>query len=183
MASLAISAERMQAPASRQEPRQFLTFMLGNEMMAMGILAIREILEYTEPTFVPMMPRDIRGVIDLRGTVVPVVDLATRLGCSSNGASRKSCIVIIEIGEADSPQIVGAVVDAVNAVIEVGDEEIEPPPMFGSTIRRDFIEGLGKVNGRFVVMLDTNHVLSMHDHPPVPALMREAGPPESSTAH
>jgi purine-binding chemotaxis protein CheW len=182
MASLAVAATRVQAPPSDQEPKQYLTFMLGREMMAMGIRSIREILEYTEPTLVPMMPADIRGVIDLRGAVVPVVDLAARIGRPSTAASRKTCIVIIEIGDADSPQIIGAVVDAVNAVIEVSEAEIEPPPMFGSSIRRDFIEGLGKVNGRFVVILDTNQLLSTHDQASV-APLRELPAPEASATH
>jgi purine-binding chemotaxis protein CheW len=156
-------ANRPEVAVHHHDQNQYLTFMLGREMLAMGILSVKEILEYDEPTIMPMMPAHIRGVIDLRGSVVPVVDLAARIGKPSTPPSKKTCIVIIETGDRDHRQVVGAVVDAVNAVIEISAEDIELPPMFGSSIRKDFIEGLGKVNGKFVVVLDTSRVLSMDD--------------------
>jgi len=142
---------------------QFLTFMLGGEMFAMGILAIKEIIEYSTLTEVPMMPASIRGVINLRGAVVPVVDLSVRFGRPSVAVTKRTCIVIVEVTLNDARQDVGVVVDAVNEVLEIGQEDIEPAPTFGTRIRTDFIQGMGKVNNRFVILLDVNQVLSLNE--------------------
>jgi purine-binding chemotaxis protein CheW len=142
---------------------QFLTFMLGGEMFAMGILAIKEIIEYSSPTEVPMMPGSVRGVINLRGAVVPVVDLAVRFGRTPGAVSKRTCIVIVEVSLNDTRQDVGVVVDAVNEVLEISQEDIEPPPTFGTRIRTDFIQGMGKVNNKFVILLDANQVLTLDE--------------------
>jgi len=142
---------------------QFLTFMLGGEMFAMGILAIKEIIEYSTLTEVPMMPASVRGVINLRGSVVPVVDLSVRFGRTPAAVTKRTCIVIVEISLNDTRQDVGVVVDAVNEVLEIPAEDIEPPPTFGTRIRTDFIQGMGKVNHRFVILLDVNQVLSLDE--------------------
>jgi len=142
---------------------QFLTFMLGGEMFAMGILAIKEIIEYSTLTEVPMMPASVRGVINLRGAVVPVVDLSVRFGRTPAAVTKRTCIVIVEISLNDTRQDVGVVVDAVNEVLEIPAEDIEPPPTFGTRIRTDFIQGMGKVNHRFVILLDVNQVLSLDE--------------------
>jgi len=143
--------------------RQYLTFVLGGEVFALGILAIKEIIEYAPLTAVPMMPAYVRGVINLRGAVVPVLDLAVRFGRPSSPVSKRTCIVIIEIEGGAERQVAGVVVDAVNAVLDIPAGDIEPPPAFGAQIRTDFIEGMGKVNGRFVVLLDVNHVLAVEE--------------------
>jgi purine-binding chemotaxis protein CheW len=142
---------------------QFLTFMLGGEMFAMGILAIKEIIEYSTLTEVPMMPASIRGVINLRGAVVPVVDLSVRFGRPSVAVTKRTCIVIVEVTLNDTRQDVGVVVDAVNEVLEIAEADIEPTPTFGTRIRTDFIQGMGKVNNRFVILLDVNQVLSLDE--------------------
>lgn len=142
---------------------QYLTFMLGRETLALGILSIKEILEYGQPTEVPMMPSFIRGVINLRGAVVPVLDLAARLNRSSNAVTKKTCIVIVEVHLGEERQVIGIVVDAVNEVLEIAAADIEPPPAFGTSIRTEYIAGLGKVNGKFVIVLDVNQVLSIED--------------------
>jgi len=142
---------------------QFLTFMLGGEMFAMGILAIKEIIEYSTLTEVPMMPASIRGVINLRGAVVPVVDLSVRFGRPSVAVTKRTCIVIVEVTLNDTRQDVGVVVDAVNEVLEIAETDIEPAPTFGTRIRTDFIQGMGKVNNRFVILLDVNQVLSLDE--------------------
>ena len=142
---------------------QFLTFMLGGEMFAMGILAIKEIIEYSTLTEVPMMPASVRGVINLRGSVVPVVDLSVRFGRTPAAVTKRTCIVIVEISLNDTRQDVGVVVDAVNEVLEIPAEDIEPAPTFGTRIRTDFIQGMGKVNNRFVILLDVNQVLSLDE--------------------
>src|SRR5690242_2576673 len=122
---------------------QFLTFMQGGEMFAMGILGIKEIIEYSTLTEVPMMPASVRGVINLRGAVVPVVDLGVRFGRKPGAVTKRTCIVIVEVLLKDTRQDVGVVVDAVNEVLEIAPEEIEPAPTFGTRIRTDFIEGMG----------------------------------------
>ena len=118
------------------EQKQYLTFMLGGEMFAIGILGIKEIIEYNGLTEVPMMPECIRGVINLRGAVVPVMDLSARFGRAMSTVTKRTCIIIVEI---------------------------EAPPAFGSKIRTDFIEGMGKVNGKFVILLNVNQILSVED--------------------
>jgi purine-binding chemotaxis protein CheW len=143
---------------------QYLTFMLGGETYAMGILAIKEIIEYgNNLTEVPRMPLFIRGVINLRGAVVPVVDLSARFGMPATKVTRRTCIVIIEITTDDETQDVGVMVDAVNAVLEIPPQEIEPPPSFGAHIRADFISGMGKVRGKFVIILNVQNVLSVDE--------------------
>jgi purine-binding chemotaxis protein CheW len=148
--------------ARAEEQQQYLTFMLGGETFAIGILGIKEIIEYHGLTEVPMMPACIRGVINLRGAVVPVMDLSARFGRPSTPVSKSTCIVIIEVAAqgAGERQNVGVVVDAVQAVLEIATTEIEPPPNFGARIRGDFIEGIGKVNGKFVILLNVDSVLS-----------------------
>ncbi|HZW14424.1 MAG TPA: chemotaxis protein CheW [Noviherbaspirillum sp.] len=142
------------------EQKQYLTFMLGGEMFAIGILHIKEIIQYAGLTEVPMMPSCIRGVINLRGAVVPVMDLSARFGKKTTEVTRRTCIVIVEVENEDGRQDMGVVVDAVNAVLEIPSSEIEPAPAFGARIRTDFIEGMGKVNNRFVILLDVGRVLS-----------------------
>jgi len=146
-------------------PAQYLTFLLGGEMFAVGILNIKEIIEYGAVTEIPMVPPFIRGVINLRGAVVPVIDLASRFGGKRSEISRRTCIVIIELApdEEGGHQHMGVVVDSVQAVLEIPASEIEPAPSFGAKIRPDFIEGIAKVNGKFVILLSVNNVLSTEE--------------------
>jgi purine-binding chemotaxis protein CheW len=150
--------------AAVDEEHQYLTFLLGGEMFAIAILNIKEIIEYGNLTEVPMMPSFIRGVINLRGSVVPVVDLSARFGRNKTEVSRRTCIVIIEvISNEDAKQDIGVMVDSVSEVLEIPRSEIEPPPAFGAKIRVDFILGMGKVAGKFVILLDANKVLSVDE--------------------
>jgi len=139
---------------------QYLTFMLGGEAFAIGILAIKEIIEYGGLTTVPMMPECIRGVINLRGAVVPVMDLSSRFGRPATVVTKRTCIVIVEIEAEGRQQEMGVMVDAVNAVLEMPAYEIGSVPSFGAKIRTDFIKGMGKVNGKFVILLNVDNVLS-----------------------
>lgn len=141
-------------------PAQYLTFSLGGETFALGILNVKEIIEFGNVTEIPMMPAFIRGVINLRGAVVPVIDLSARFGGTASPVSRRTCIVIVEIENEDGKQDLGVVVDAVNEVLEIPRAEIEPPPSFGAKIRADFILGMGKVEGHFVIILNVERVLS-----------------------
>jgi purine-binding chemotaxis protein CheW len=147
------------------EDKQYLTFMLGGEMFALSILCIKEIIWYANLTEVPMMPACIRGVINLRGAVVPVMDLSNRFGKPSTPVIKSSCIVIVEVPTAaeGEHQNMGVVVDSVQAVLEIPTSEIEPAPSFGAKIRSEFIEGIAKVNGKFVILLNVARVLSMEE--------------------
>jgi len=158
-----VKSEAPPAVVGGQEPQQYLTFMLGGEVFAIGILHIKEIIEYGHLTTVPMMPEFIRGVINLRGSVVPVVDLSSRFGGRRSEVTRKSCIVILELHAEDETQVIGVVVDAVNEVLEIAAGDIEPPPSFGTRIRTDFIAGMGKVQDRFVIILNVQRILSVDE--------------------
>lgn len=142
---------------------QYLTFTSGGEMFAVGILNVKEIIEYGSLTEIPMMPTFIRGVINLRGAVVPVIDLAARFGGKASTAQRRTCIVIVEIPQEESRCDLGLMVDAVSEVLEIGRGDIEPPPSFGASIRADFIAGMGKVNNKFVIILNIQRVLSVDE--------------------
>lgn len=149
------------SPVPEQE--QHLIFRLGGESFAIGILAVKEILEYGSLTAVPMMPDVVRGVINLRGTVVPVVDLARRFGRASTTVGRRTCIVIVELVQDGECHDVGVIVDAVNEVIDIPHAEIQPAPSFGARVRSDFIAGIGRVAGDFVIILELAKVLALDE--------------------
>ncbi|KAF7597948.1 MAG: chemotaxis protein CheW [Candidatus Dactylopiibacterium carminicum] len=153
----------VQPALSAAQTNQYLTFLLGGELFAIGILSIKEIIEYGKLTTIPMMPQHIRGVINLRGAVVPVVDLSARFGQGGCEITRRTCIVIIEIEAEGERQDIGVIVDAVCEVQEIPGAHIEPPPAFGANIRTDFIAGMGKLDERFVVILNVDHVLSLDE--------------------
>jgi purine-binding chemotaxis protein CheW len=146
-----------------QMSHQYLTFTLGGETFAIGILAIKEIIEYSSLTSVPMMPAYLRGVINLRGAVVPVVDLSVRFNRPASAVTKRTCIVIIEIATGGGRQDIGVVVDQVDSVLDIPPEDIEPPPSFGARIATDFIRGMGKINGKFAILLDVDHVLAAEE--------------------
>jgi purine-binding chemotaxis protein CheW len=135
-------------------------------MFAVGILNVKEIIEYGNLTEIPMMPPFIRGVINLRGSVVPVIDLSARFGHAQSEVGKRSCIVIVEVSENDFRHDIGIMVDAVSEVLEIPASEIEPPPSFGARIRADFIQGMGKVAGKFVILLNIARVLSVEEIDP-----------------
>ena len=155
----------MAVAAAPVEQKQYLTFMLGGEMFSIGILCIREIIWYSNMTEVPMMPACIRGVINLRGAVVPVMDLSSRFGKPATPVTKSTCIIIVEVETQNEGerQSMGVVVDSVQAVLEIAASDIESAPSFGAKIRSDFIEGIGKVAGKFVILLNVNNVLSMQE--------------------
>jgi purine-binding chemotaxis protein CheW len=163
MNGLARSGAR--APALKAEAviqgQQYLTFTVTGESFGIRIASIKEIIEYRMPTEVPMMPGYMRGIINLRGRVLPVIDLAVRFGRSALAETRRSCIVILEVRENDEQHDIGVMVDAVSAVVEIADADVEPPPSFGANMRIDFISGMGKIGERFVILLDIGKVLSV----------------------
>lgn len=142
---------------------QYLTFKVGKEMFAVSIQSVKEIIEYGGVTTVPMMPEFVRGVINLRGSVVPVIDLACRFGREPAEISRRSCIVVVEVRRDDQCQELGMLVDSVSAVVEIPADDIEPAPAFGTRVRAEFISGMGKIEGQFVILLNMNRVLEVEE--------------------
>ena len=161
------------AAAAPAGASQCLTFMLGGETFAIAILGIKEIIEYRAPTEVPMMPACVRGVINLRGAVVPVIDPLARFGKPSSAIGKRTCIVIVEIARDDERQVVGVLVDAVSEVLEIPAADIEPPPSFGARIRSDFIAGMGKVRGKFVILIEAQRLLAIDE---IEQMSRAAAP-------
>lgn len=155
--------------AEVSDSAQYLTFVLASEVYALGILHIKEIIEFGDLTAVPMMPAFIRGVINLRGRVVPVVDLAARFNRTETQVTRRTSIIIVEtVGAIDEEGYsetldIGIMVDAVNEVVDIAGSDMEPPPSFGAGIRPDFIKGMARQATRFIVVLDVNRVLSVDE--------------------
>jgi purine-binding chemotaxis protein CheW len=163
--SALIRSQRKTEPQERQGARgqQYLTFSVTGELYGIAIVSIKEIIEYRATTEVPMMPEFMRGIINLRGRVVPVIDLAVRFGRSRSEVTQRSCIVIVEARQGSEQYDLGVVVDAVSAVAEIPDADIEPPPSFGTKLRSDFITGMGKIDEKFVILLDVSKVLSIEE--------------------
>lgn len=156
--------------------RQYLTFLLNDEPYGIGILNIREIIEYDALTAVPLMPEFISGVINLRGNVVPVVNLARRFGQPPGDIGKRTSIIILDVGDDDEARVVvGIIVDIVNEVIELGRDDIVAAPSFGACIRADFIEGMGKVDERLLILLDVGKVLSIDELSAVAEFAGELG--------
>lgn len=149
--------------ADASEEDQYLTFLLDSETFAVGIMNIKEIIEYGQLTTVPMMPRFVRGVINLRGSVVPVIDLQVRFGRESKQANKRTCIVIVEVSMREERHVIGIVVDSVSAVLSIPNAEIEKAPAFGAKLRSDFISGMGKISEKFVIILNIDQVLSLDE--------------------
>lgn len=164
--TMGLSTRTSEASGRRDDADRdrFLTFNLGRDVLAMDIRAIKEVIQYAEITEVPLVPPSIRGVINLRGAVVPVIDLAVRFGGAPTEIARRTCVVIVELEQQTGQNIVlGVVVDQVREVLEIPPEDIESPPAFGSQIRLDFILGVGKVKGQFILLLDVNRVFSIEE--------------------
>lgn len=143
--------------------QQFLTLTLGDELYALPIEHIREIIEFGGLTEIPMMPAFLRGVINLRGAVVPVVDLSVRFGRQRTEIGRRTCIVIVEVEQEGEAQLLGIIVDAVNEVLAVEANQVETRPAFGAKIRADFIAGILSQNEQFLIVLDIRQVLSIEE--------------------
>jgi purine-binding chemotaxis protein CheW len=149
--------------AAADAPLQCLTFVLGEEVFALDIRSVREIIQHSPMTTVPLMPSFVRGVINLRGAVVPVIDLQARFGRSTAVIGKKTCIVIFDCMRDGERVELGLLVDAVSEVIDIAADAIEPPPNFGASVRRDFIHGMGKVNKRFVIILEPDKAFDVDE--------------------
>lgn len=142
------------------DSQQYLTFFIRGEEYAVGILRVREIIEYETVTRVPTTPLHVRGVINLRGAVMPVVDLAAKFGHGETQPARTTCVVVVETRLRDELLTVGIMADAVSEVVDIPSAAIEPPPSFGTQVRIDFLTGMGKLDGRLVLVLDIDRILS-----------------------
>lgn len=142
---------------------QHLSFRVRDAAYALPIDLVREIIEYHDVTSVPMMPAFIHGVINLRGNVVPVLDLAARFGFELTRPDKRTCIVIIDLAVEDHHQRIGLVVDAVDAVLDIDPQLVVPPPPFGAGIRTDFIAGMARNEQSFTIILNVAQVLSLDD--------------------
>jgi purine-binding chemotaxis protein CheW len=148
------------ASTENLEKTQHLSFELAGAEYGVAILKVKEILQYEAITRVPSTPRSVRGVINLRGAVVPVVDLAAKFGLPETQVTKRTCILIVEAILDEQPMVVGVLADAVQEVIELSAADVEPPPSFGTQVRVDFLVGMGKVGKRFVLLLDLDRVIS-----------------------
>lgn len=159
------------------EQQQYLTFLLSGEECAINILKVREIIEYDTVTTVPKMPSWVRGVINLRGAVVPVVSLAAKFGMQEKLLSKTTCIVIVEALFEGQESIVGLIADAVNQVLELSPEDIQPVPDFGTRVKMDYLLGMAQLGRKFALLLDVNKVLTteeLHDLSEVSAYAENA---------
>ncbi|MEO5345658.1 MAG: chemotaxis protein CheW [Magnetococcus sp. YQC-9] len=159
------------AIAGLTEVTQFLTFHLGQEVFAIDISRIKEVLEYTDVTKIPRTPDFMCGVINLRGSVVPVVDLRLKFDMSKSEKTVNTCIIIIDVNQEDGAAVIGALVDSVKEVMELDPNQIEPAPRIGTGLRSDFVRGMGKQGNQFVILLDTDRLFSTAEL----SLLQEAG--------
>ncbi len=145
------------------ETRQYLTFKLENEIFATDVAKVREVLDLTTITSIPRTPPFMRGVINLRGSVVPVVDLRLCFDMSKTESTRNTCIVVVEVLLDNESTIIGALADSVEEVIDLEPEQIQPAPRIGTQIRTEFINGMGKRDAQFIMILDIDKVFSAEE--------------------
>ncbi|MBF0185899.1 MAG: chemotaxis protein CheW [Magnetococcales bacterium] len=142
------------------ETTQFLTFTLADEVFAIDISRIKEVLEYTPLTKVPRTPESMCGVINLRGSVVPVIDLRLTFGMPKSERTVNTCVIIIEVTVNGQQIVLGAMADSVKEVMSLEPDQIDPPPKIGSKLRTEFIRGMGKAGNHFIIILDTDRIFS-----------------------
>ena len=144
--------------ASINETRQYLTFKLADEIFAVDVAKVREILEWTTITKVPQTPEYMCGVINLRGSVVPVIDLKHKFGMAATAKTVNTCIIVVEVLQDNETIVLGALADSVQEVFELEPEKIEPAPRIGTNLNTDFLHGMGKHNDNFIMILDIDRV-------------------------
>ncbi len=149
--------------AAAAEMTQYLTYKLGDEVFALDISKVREVLDFTTVTKVPRTPEFMRGVINLRGSVVPVVDLRLKFGMSITEKTVNTCVIIVEVTVDGETTVLGALADSVQEVLDLDAGHIEPAPKIGTTVYHDFIKGMGKHDERFIIILDIDKVFSSHE--------------------
>ena len=145
------------------ETKQYLTFKLNDEVFGVDVAQVREILDYVKITKVPQTPDFMRGVINLRGSVVPVVDMNMKFGMPQNEKTVNTCIVVVEVKLDNDTTVMGALVDSVQEVFEIESHNIEPAPRIGTKLKTEFIKGMGKQNDRFIIILDIDKVFTSEE--------------------
>lgn len=146
------------ADPESQQTTQYLSFTLDDEIFAVDVARVREILEFRGTTRIPQVPEYLRGVINLRGSVVPVVDLRLLFGLSATQSTINTCVIVLEINVENETVIAGALADSVREVLELEPAEIEAAPRLGTRLNTDFIKGMGKRNDQFLMLLDIDRV-------------------------
>lgn len=165
--------------AARGRAGKYLTFCLGNEVFGLEILKVQEIIGIMKVTHVPRTPRFVRGVINLRGKVFPVVDLRLKFDLEAVPDTERTCIIVVQVSRADHLMTMGIVVDAVSEVLDIAAAQIEPPPEFGTSVNTSFILGLGKSADKVIILLDVDRVLTGEEAESVDAV---AGSPSQGAA-
>jgi len=151
------------AVAAITETRQYLTFTLEEEIFAVDVAKVREILELTTITKIPRTPDYMRGVINLRGSVVPVMDMRLKFGMAAMEQTVNTCIIVVEVLHEDEVVVIGALADSVQEVFELEPDQIEPPPHIGTRLHTDFILGMGKNDGQFIMILNIDRTFSSEE--------------------
>jgi purine-binding chemotaxis protein CheW len=163
-----------------QDVQQYLTFMIGGEEYAVSLLKVKEIIEYDIVTAIPKTPEWVRGVINLRGNVVPVIDLAVKFRQAPSAAGKLTCIVITEVQCEGEATVMGVMADSVRQVIDLKPQDIEVPPTFGTRVKVDCLLGMARSGKKFCLLLDTEKVLSTDELLELPDAVQEAGEIASS---
>lgn len=148
---------------AKSEKSQYLTFDLDGEIFAIEVSKVREILDFTEVTCVPQLPFFMRGVINLRGSVVPVIDMRSKFGLATADDTVDTCIIIVEVEIDNETSVIGALVDSVQEVLDIEGDQIEPPPRIGSRMKSEFLHGMGKQDERFIMILNIDKIFSSDD--------------------
>ncbi len=154
---------RREQTAMLEKEGKYLTFALANEEYGLEILKVREIIGYIEVTAIPQTPSYIKGVINLRGQVIPVIDLRSKFGMATAEVTEQTCIIVVEITQSGRKFDTGIVVDRVQEVLDIAGRDIEEAPQFGSSVKTDFILGMGKIGDRVKILLDIDKVLAGSD--------------------
>jgi len=158
------------------EGGKFLTFLMANEKYGLEILKVREIMGMMDVTSVPTTPAFVRGVINLRGKVIPVVDLRLKFGLEAKEDTQRTCIIVVHLTHTAQEMTMGIIVDEVSDVLDIDQNQIEPPPSFGANTRTDFILGMGKVEQKVMTMLDIDRVLTEQEATLVESSAEKTGP-------
>lgn len=160
--------------AAITETRQYLTFQLAEEVFAVEVAKVREILEFSSITKVPQTPDFMRGVINLRGSVVPVMDMRLKFGLPETEKTVNTCIIVVEVNHEGDTIIIGALADSVQEVFELEPDQIEPAPRIGTKLNTDFLLGMGKHDGQFIMILDIDRTFTGDEIITVGAVSGEA---------
>ena len=162
--------------------QQYVTFSLGEELFGVEVTRTREILSLTPVTKVPQTPDYLLGVINLRGQVVPVVDMRLKLGLTAGAETEDTCIIVVEVHVDGEPIIVGALADAVREVLDIRSDQIEPPPRLGTRLNTEFINGMGKIDEQFMILLNIDRIFNSDELALVQDMSDVNVEPESESA-